>query len=252
MNRLITKASLFACLSTALASHAAFDAYLKIEGVDGEAADAKHARWIEVGSFANGGTGPAAATGRAGFSDLCFTKFTDKASPVLDQSCAQGRRFPSATLELITSGANRVRFYQIILSNVVVSSVSASGSANGVSEKPVESVCLNYSKISWTYTEFDANGAPVGDIKAWWDIALNIGGGNVNPVLRVTGAQLDSGTLRLSWPATAGKTYNILNCPVVNGNYRSFQSVTAQSDGPMNLSLPIAGGAAFFLIQQSP
>ena len=220
--------------------------------MDGEAADSNHAGWIEVQSFANGANSPAAATGRPGFSDLCIAKFTDKSSPVLDLSCAQGRSFASATLELITSDARRVRFYQIILSNVLVSSVSAAGTANGGSEKPLESVCLNYSKISWTYTEFDAAGAPAGDIKAWWDIALNIGGGSVNPVLRVTATQIDSGALRLSWPATAGKTYNILSCPVVNGTYQSFQSFPAQSDGPVSVPIPIAGGVAFFLVQQAP
>jgi len=175
MNRLTRKAFLFAGLFAALTGHAAVDVYLKIEGVDGETTDSKHSKWIEVQSFAHGGTGPAAATSKPGFSDLCFTKFTDKSSPVLDQSCAQGRSFASATLELITSDANRVRFNQIILSNVLVSSASVVASAD-VSEKPLESVCLNFSKISWTYTEFDATGAPVGDIRAWWDIALNIGG----------------------------------------------------------------------------
>jgi len=236
----------------ALTGHAAFDAYLKIEGVDGEATDSKHAKWIEVQSFTHGGTGPAAATGKPSFSGLCFTKFTDKASPALDQSCAQGKSFPSATLELITSDAARVRFYQIILSNVVVTSVSASGAANDAPTKPSESVCLNFAQIFWTYTELDATGLPKNDIKAWWDTALNLGGNNVHPVLRVAGAQLDAANFRLNWPVQAGKTYNILGSAVVTGSYQPVQTFTADSDGVMSQTLPIAGGAKFFIVQEVP
>jgi type VI protein secretion system component Hcp len=75
----------------------------------------------------------------------CYTS-TDKASPVLEQKCAQGVVFPSAQLELITTDANRLRFYQITLSNVVVSSVSTSGGP----DKPEESVCLNFFRLQET------------------------------------------------------------------------------------------------------
>lgn len=252
MRRFVGAVPIVACLLAAFAGHAAlFDAFLKIEGVDGEATDSKHLNWIEVQSFAHGNTGPTSATGRPAFSDCCFAKYSDKSSPVLEQSCAQGKHFPSANLELVTADANRVRFYQIVLSNVVVSSVSASGSVGGA-ERPTESVCLNYSQITWTYTELDASGVPVGDVKAWWDLALNIGNGSVNPILKVTGTQIDANTLRLSWPAKTGKTYNILASPVATGTYQVIQSIASQADGPMSLSLPVSGGANFFIVQEAP
>jgi len=250
MRRLVV--SIVACLFAAFTGHAAlFDAFLKIEGVEGESTDSKHLNWIEVQSFAHGNTSPAPATGKPGFSDCCLTKYTDKSSPVLEQNCAQGKHFRSANLELVTADANRVRFYQIVLSNVVVSSVSASGTT-GASTKPLESLCLTYSQISWTYTELDASGVPAGDFKAWWDLALGLGNSNVNPVLRVSGAQLDSTTLRLSWPAKAGKTYNILASPIVTGTYQIIQTVPSPSDGPISLSLPVTGSANFFRVQEPP
>ena len=251
MNWLRRPLPFFACLFWAFTGYAAFDAYLKIEGVDGESTDSKHAGWIEVESFAHGATTPAATTDHPAFSDLCLVKLTDKSSPLLEQSCAKGKSFPSATLELVTADANRVRFYQIVLSNVVVSSISASGTA-GASTKPLESVCLNYSQIAWTYTELDASGVPAGDVNAWWDLALNIGNGSLNPILKVIGTQIDANTLRLSWPAKTAKTYNILASPVVTGTYQVIQTITSQADGAMSLSLPVSGGANFFIVQEAP
>lgn len=232
------------------AGYAAVDAYLKIDGVDGESTDRAHVNWIQVLSFNQAATSPTAATARPSFSDVCFLKLTDKSSPVLEQSCAQGKRFPSATLELITTDARRARFYQIILSNVLVSSVSASGSTGDL--KPVESVCLNFAQTYWTYTEFDAAGLPKNNFKAWWDVALNLGGNNTSPVLRVTGTQISGDALQLSWPVLAGRTYNILGSPVVTGSYQPVQSFTAVSDGVMNQTLPITGGVGFFIVQESP
>ena len=122
------------------AGQAAFDAYLKIEGVDGEATDRDHPGWIQILSFAEGAASSSPTPGRPSFSELCFLKFADKSSPAIEQSCAKSRMFPSATLELITTDAIRARFYRIVLSNLVVSGVSSSGSAGDPA--PTESVCL--------------------------------------------------------------------------------------------------------------
>lgn len=241
---------LFATLTGAFAGQAAVDAYLKVEGVKGEATDSSHTDWIQILSFSQGTGSPLATTGRPSFSDLCFQKFADRSSPVLEQSCAKGRVFPSATLELITADANRARFYQIVLSNVVIVSVSASGSTADL--RPLESVCLGFSQINWTYTEFDATGLPKNNIKAWWDLALNIGGGNVNPVLRVTGTQVGGNSLQLSWPALAGRTYQILGGGLVTGPYQVVQSIPSAQDGPMSQTLPMSGGARFFILQEAP
>jgi len=64
---------------------------------------------------------------------------------------------------------------------------------------------------------------------------------------RVAGAQLDAANFRLNWPVQAGKTYNILGSAVVTGSYQPVQTFTADSDGVMSQTLPISGGAKFFL-----
>ena len=239
--------ALASCL-LASASQAAFDAYLKIDGVPGESTDSKHAGWIDVESF---GSSAAKTTNAvpASFSALCLNKFTDKSSPVLDQKCAQGVVFPSAHLELITSDAARLRYYQITLSNVVVSSVSTSGGP----DRPQELVCLNFNWIAWTYTQFDATGAPSRDIRAWWDLALNRGGDSLIPVFRVTGTQVTSTELQLSWVVTAGKTYTIFSSAVVTGPYSNVvERVTALGDGSKSIFVPLSGSAGFFTVQQAP
>jgi len=241
---------LFIAVGLTCDGQAAVDAYLKIAGIDGEVTEAKHPKWIQVFSISQGAASPSATTSRPSLSELCLLKPVDTSTPVLGQSCAQGKSFPAATLELITVDTTRARFYQIMLSNVVIRSVSGSAAAGG--DKPVENVCLGFSQIRWIYTEFDASGSPKNDITAWWDVALNLGGNNVSPVLRVTGTQVSSDSLQLAWPARSGKTYNILASPVVTGTYRLLQSVPAPSDGPISLAMPIMGNANFFRVEETP
>ena len=76
---------------------AAVDYFLKIDGIDGESVDSKHAGAIEplsfswglsqAGSFATGG---GAGAGKVQFQDFHFTSNTSKASPKLMLACASG------------------------------------------------------------------------------------------------------------------------------------------------------------------
>ena len=68
----------------------AFEAYLKIDGIAGNATDHKHKDWIEVQSFSwgenNTGVASHGAGGGAGkvhMQDLQFVKQMDKSSPKL-------------------------------------------------------------------------------------------------------------------------------------------------------------------------
>jgi len=70
-------------LGTPSRSQAAFDAYLRLEGVEGESTDLRHLKWISVASFAQGVTGTNATVTQRNFSELFLTKPLDKASPLL-------------------------------------------------------------------------------------------------------------------------------------------------------------------------
>lgn len=237
--------ALAACLLWTFAA-CAFDAYLKIDTVVGESSDTNHVNWIDIESFAQGANQP----GKATFSNLCLLKSIDRSSPVLAQSCANGAHFAYAVLEFVTTDASRTRFYQLGLTNVGVTSVSTQGDTGDA--RPTETLCLTFTSIGWDYTEVDTGGIPVGDLGSWWDLVRNTGGTNSTGSFTVSAAQIDAGTLRLSWPGKSGRTYNILGCPTVTGSYQVIQSLTPSSDGITSVPVGITGGAQFFRVQEAP
>ncbi|HET6763038.1 MAG TPA: type VI secretion system tube protein Hcp, partial [Longimicrobiaceae bacterium] len=82
----------------------AFDAFLKIDGVDGDSTRAGFEKTIEIRSFSWGATntatvgssGAGGGAGRATLSSFNFLKATDAASPTLFQGCCSGKHYPKA------------------------------------------------------------------------------------------------------------------------------------------------------------
>jgi type VI secretion system secreted protein Hcp len=158
-------------------SLAAFDSFLKIEGIPGESTDAKHADEIVVTSFSTG-LGQQPATGGAGgrggkavLHELAITKWLDRASPLLMLKCAQGTHLPTAVLTVRKAGEDRLEYYKITLSDVVISSISSLGSSSG--DRPTESVSLNFTKIEWEYTPQKADGSADTPVRGSWDLKTN-------------------------------------------------------------------------------
>ena len=86
-----------------------FDAYLKIEGIPGEALDANHKDWIELTDFHYGvmqsvsdtaSSAGGATVGGASCPDLFIAKLLDKASPKLFEACASGQHFKSMVIKV--------------------------------------------------------------------------------------------------------------------------------------------------------
>src|SRR6478672_11628700 len=141
----------------------AFDAFLKIEGIEGESTDKTHKGEIEIHSFswgaANTGTGSVGGGGGAGkvsFQDFSFTMPISKASPNLMLACATGKHFPTATLTCRKAGGSQVEFLKIKLSDILVSSFSNGGLGQGSDikqdELPLDQLSLNFVKIDFLYT----------------------------------------------------------------------------------------------------
>lgn len=160
----------------------AFDAFLKIEGVDGESADDKHKNEIEVLSFSWGVTQPrsgAASTAgslsaeRAQFHDLIVTKALDKATPKLAIACASGEHFKGARLELCRAGGDKEPYMEYKLTDVMITSVTPGGSGQGETV-PLEQVCMAYGKIELKYTQTKVEGGRgSGNVVAGWDLKAN-------------------------------------------------------------------------------
>ena len=159
----------------------AFDAFLKIDGLSGESTDDKHKEWIEVLSFQHGMVQPSSATAsssgggtteRVQMHDLSITKLTDKASVALFQACASGKHFKTVTLEVDRAGGDKLKYMEIKMEQVVISSVQVGGS-HGAGE-PTESVSFNFGTATWTYTQQKrTDGSGGGNVTGGWDLTAN-------------------------------------------------------------------------------
>jgi type VI secretion system secreted protein Hcp len=140
----------------------AFEAYLKIEGINGESQGGE----IRLESFSWGvsnsnsiaTSGSGAGAGRASFQDFSFAALVGKQSPQLFEAAAEGKAIPSATLTV----TDKVEPLTIKFSDVFISSYKLDEGAIKISEgvlpavqlgAPMESVSFNFAKV-----EFQAGG----------------------------------------------------------------------------------------------
>ena len=157
----------------------AFDAFIKIDGIDGESTDAKHADWIEIISFNCGVDQKASATAssvggasaeRADFDKFAFSKLLDKASPKLAVACAGGTHINNIVVEVCRSGTDKVKYMEYKMTNCIISSVKTS--AGG--DFPGEDVAIDFGKIEWAYTvQKRQGGGASGNVAGGWDLQKN-------------------------------------------------------------------------------
>jgi type VI secretion system secreted protein Hcp len=157
----------------------AVDYFLKIEGIQGESKDSKHADEIDLISWSWGesqtGTMSAGGGGGAGkvaMQDFHFVMKVNKATPVLILKCASGEHITKATLTCRKAGTEQQEFLKYFFHDFIVSSYQTGGSSQG-DEIPTEQVSLNYSKMEIEYKEQKADGTLSGPIKAGWDLKKN-------------------------------------------------------------------------------
>lgn len=110
-------------------------------------------------------------SGKPNHQDMTITKYLDSASPVLSQSCCEGKGFKEVKIIIGRNDSGKViQLMQYTLSNVVISSISVGG---GGGDKPVETVTLNYNKVGWTYTSQHAEVGQNGVVDGKWDLTTN-------------------------------------------------------------------------------
>ena len=147
----------------------AFDSYINIDGIKGEATDDKHKDWIEVLSYSHHMAMPVSNTrssagggtsGRTQHGDFVVTKYIDLSSPKLYEAVSTGKHFGKVTFDMCRAGGSQVPYLQITMEQVVISNVhqngpkgrGASGSASaGPSDAdvlPTETVSLTTARSS--------------------------------------------------------------------------------------------------------
>lgn len=130
------------------------DIFLKIDGIDGESTDSKHAGEIEVLSFSWGVVGDP----KAPLQELSLATNASKASPKLMLACASGSHFKKATLWVRNSGEVPQDYYGLTLEGVRISHYNSSGSSGGGSG-PTDQFSMNYTRIVFSYTPQQADGS---------------------------------------------------------------------------------------------
>jgi type VI secretion system secreted protein Hcp len=137
----------------------AFDAFLKIDGIDGESQDAKHKSEIQVLSWSFGDSNTQAPTTRgaaAGRSqlDFSFVKVVDKASPLLMQRTCAGQSIPSATLTVrrqVSTDEPPVEFLKVTMSEVIITSLLQGGNCQ-TDGSPLDQVSFSFLKLTMAVT----------------------------------------------------------------------------------------------------
>jgi type VI secretion system secreted protein Hcp len=152
----------------------ATEIFLKIGDIKGESTDDRHKDEIEVSSWTwgvaqSGSTAGGTGSGRAQFSDLSFTHHFDKASPVLMQACATGEHIQEATLTERKSGKDQQEFLIITLSDVLVTSVQSSATADGMDE----AASLQFAKVDLEYKAQKADGSLDAGVHFTYDVGAH-------------------------------------------------------------------------------
>jgi type VI secretion system secreted protein Hcp len=160
--------------------------FLYLEGIPGEARAARHAGWIEVNSFSFGLNRTPSNT--VSFSPVAMSKAVDKSTPLLFQHCASGKHIKSGILDVIRTERTGIRYLQVKLKDVLVSSLQQNvqsldnDDTGGISApEPADIVTLSFSSTEWIYTEVAADGRALRNVNAGWNLASNTGTGEMIP-----------------------------------------------------------------------
>jgi type VI secretion system secreted protein Hcp len=130
--------------------------FIKMGDIKGESTDRDHKDWIVIESFnqdmekGQTMTGAARRRTNVNFKDIVFSKVLDKSSPKLMEACAKGMVIPDVEMDMV--GADGKTFYKVILNKVAISGVRSVSNCNPHCEVR-EEVSLNFSKITWEYSD---------------------------------------------------------------------------------------------------
>lgn len=145
------------------------NAFMNVSEILGTSADARHPRWFDVTGFALA-VHANAANNKPAWSLGVSVPLAGN-TPALHAFAATGRSISQVELEFVKSGGSAFTFLQIVLQNVVITSVRDS-----VSTPPgTSSLDLAFSSIKITATPQTGTGAPGPSVVGTWDLASSTG-----------------------------------------------------------------------------
>ncbi len=88
-------------------------------------------------------------SGKPNHQDFTVTKYLDESSLKLNEACMKGEMFKTAVITVgRKDGGAVIPLIQYTLKNVLLTSLAISG---GGGDMPVETVIMNYDKITWDF-----------------------------------------------------------------------------------------------------
>jgi type VI secretion system secreted protein Hcp len=159
----------------------AVEAFLKLDGIDGESQKEGHVNEIELFSFSWGASNPSSVSfgtgsgaGKVDISSLTVQTQVAKQSPKLFLACASGQHIAKGKLTVREAGGGEkpLEYLTYDMEEVFIDSVSWGGAAGG--GKPSESVSMSFKKVTMTYWPQNADGTLGDKIPAGWDVSKNV------------------------------------------------------------------------------
>ena len=150
--------------------------FMKCAGCDGESENAAYKNWTHCSSFSWGVSQPSSMErggGSAGigtFADLVVTAMMDKAYPDVLEKCANGKHLDKVELAGAKMGGNQWEYMKITLEDVLVTSVSVSGSEGA---EVIVAFGFQASKLEAVYTPQTSKGKPGAAVTKKWDVKQN-------------------------------------------------------------------------------
>ncbi|MEP9379128.1 type VI secretion system tube protein Hcp [Aquabacter sp. CN5-332] len=150
--------------------------YLNYDGIQGEATQESHKKWIDVLSLSWGvGRGistPAGSTNNReasepSLSEVSIVKLFDASSPKLFTESCTGSTGKTVKIDLVTTGSPGVTFCTYTLTNALISSYSVSSGG----DRPTESLSISFTKLEFKFTPYDDKNKPGTPVTVSYDIA---------------------------------------------------------------------------------
>ncbi len=154
--------------------------YMHYEGIDGDVSAAGHEKWIELQSVGMGvgrhitnpsGRGVDREASAPSLSEITVTKMTDAASANLFRASLFGEG-KKVKIDFCKTDKDALEPYlQLELENTLVSNYSVSSAG----DRPMESLSLNYTKITYNNVGMGAVNETGQPDRAEWDLAQQKG-----------------------------------------------------------------------------
>ncbi len=159
--------------------------YMKYDGIDGSVTSSAHIKWIELESCQVGvhrnvvGTRSGSSANRdasaPSVSDIVITKIQDNATNKLFQASLWGEG-KKVKIDFVRTEKNQlVPYMQFELENTLIASFSTSGHGGEGTQRPMESLALNFTKMTVINTETDIAHKGKGPDRFQYDMATHKG-----------------------------------------------------------------------------